>query len=606
MLQAAGYQAPFPPDPSWISLFAASGFRHVTLEVGWGRMSYDGEPDALSDELQAALDELAAQAAQGGLRPMLLLNAPGISGPSKVISLTLSEPVTKGARSLRLLPQDAMQLAAHKAVLTGDAALPLVSEVAADGTIGLSRPLSRNLAAGPVDFRLLRYSPFSRPSLADGSENPEFEETLVGWFAYLGAVAGKLRSGLGGQGFDIELWNETSPGNNYELFDINTFYDPPLETDRPRSFDENLNAIRARSIAWLRLPERQLSEIGVSDGSGNMRFAVAADTEPEGMTALSRHVSAQGKRFPDEAALGVTPSVDSSGLDNGRLEGDAWIEAFTPTYDTLFPEQALTALYPPDSRRPAQLVRDLSPLRSLDVRGTEHGRAPLIGGVPLPDVWLTALSTNLGLADQLGLTLTPRDRLHLQAKALLRSFSAYVGAGAGLVSIYGPDLDTVRYFDLTEPDGGQALRALSRFFARFRSDLPAKPARALELVSVSACAPGREFVGDGSAGRPDLDHRRLVAFFPFQVEAHRLVVPAYVMTRNILAVYGEGIEPNRFDMPWESFELTVRGLAPTTAHAAAFDPLANTTREVPLQVVGSDVVLSVELTDYPIVLELGD
>jgi hypothetical protein len=605
MLASPGYQAPFPPDPSWVSAFSSSGFRHVTVEVGWGRLTYDGEPSALSGQLQGALDELASQALQVGLRPLLLLNAPGISSPSKVVSLTLSEPARLGARSLRLLPQDAVQLVAHKAVLAGDAP-SLVDAVAADGTVSLSRPLSRDLAAGPVEFTLLRYAPFSRPRLLDGSANPEFEETLTGWLAYLGAVASQLRSDLGSEEFDIELWNETSPGNNYEVFDINTFYEPPLEPGRPGSFDENLDAIRERSISWLRAPERGLTKIGVSDGSGNMRFAVASSNEPAGITALSRHVSAQGKRFPENAALGATPSIDASGADNGKLEGDVWVEAFTPTYDALFPEQALTALYPPDARRPGQIARDLSPVSSLDARGVQHGRGPLVAGVPLPDVWLTALSTNLGLSQELGLSLSAADRLHLQAKALLRSFSAYVGAGAGLVSIYGPDVDTVRYFDLTEPGGGEALTALGRFFARFKGDSEPASVRALELVSVSACASGREFSGDGSAGRPDLDHRRLVTFFPFQLNSREFLVPSYVMTRNLLQVHGSGSAPDRFDLPPQSFELTVRGLAPATARATLFDPLSNATRAVPLRSVGSDVVLSVELTDYPVLLELGD
>jgi hypothetical protein len=605
MQGAAGYQVAFPPDPVWVGTFAASGFRHVTMEVGWDRIGYDGAADALSPDTVNALQALATQAKQGGFRPMLLLNAPGISGPSKPVTVTLTEAASVGTRALRMSAQDAQQLTVHKAFLPGGAA-PVVDSVAGDGTVQLSRPLPRALPAGALQLRLLRYAPFTRPSLPDGSANPEFEETLNGWLSYLTAVSSKLRDALGSEQFDIELWNETAAGNNYETFDINTLYDPPLEADRPQSFDENLSEIRARSVAWLRAPERHLGSIGVSDGSANMRFSVSAASEPEGMTALSRHVSAQGKRFPEDANLGATPSVDGRGAANGALDGDAWVEAFTPSYDALFPEQALTALYPPDARRPGQFVRDLSSIASLDARSAEHVRAALVGGVPLPDVWLTALSTNLGLSDKLGLTLTPADRLHLQAKALLRSFSAYVGAGAGLLSIYGPDQDTVRYFDLDEPDGGEALVVLQRFFARFEGDAMATASRQLELVSVSACAPGREFDGDGTAAFPDLGHRQLVAFFPFQRGPRDLVVPAYVMTRNLLKVYAEGEGSSRFDMPAEDFQLTLRGLAPATAHASAFDPVANTTRPVELRRVGNDVVLSVALYDYPLLLELGD
>ncbi len=605
MQGAAGYQVAFPPDPAWAAVFSASGFRHATMEVGWSRMSYDGAADALSADAVTALQALAAQAKQARFRPLLLLNAPGISGPSKQVTATLSEAASVGARTLRVSPQDAQQLTPHKALLPGDAA-PLVDSVAADGTVQLSRPLRRALPAGATPFRLLRYAPFTRPRLADGTDNPEFEETLSGWLAYLTAVSSKLRDALGNELFDVELWNETSPGNNYETFDINTLYDPPLEADRPQSFDENLSEIRARSIAWLRAPERNLGSFGVSDGSANMRFLVTAASEPVGMTALSRHVSTQGKRFPEDANLGPTPSVDATGVANGSLEGDVWVESFTPTYDALFPEQSLTALYPPDARRPAQFVRDLSTIASSDARGLEHVRSALADGVPLPDVWLTALSTNLGFSDKLGLTLTPADRLHLQGKALLRSFAAYVGAGAGLVSIYGPDQDTVRYFDLDEPGGGEALTALQRFFSRFDGDGATTASRELTLLGVSACAAGREFDGDGGSARPELDHRKLVAFFPFQSGARDFVVPTYVMTRNLLKVYGEGDDSSRFDMPAEDFELTLSGLAPATVHASAFDPVANTTRPVTLRRVGDDVVISVALYDYPLLLALGD
>ncbi len=603
MRNAAGYQVALPPDPAWVGPFAAGGFRHATMEVGWSRISYDGAADALSAAAATALQDLAAQARQGGFRPMLLLDAPGTSGPSKQITVTLTEAAAVGARTLRVSPQDARQLTPHKALLTGDAP-PLVDSVATDGTVQLSRPLPRALPTGAAQFRLLRYAPFTRPRLADGGDNPEFEETLSGWLSYITAVSSKMRDALSNQLFDVELWNETSAGNNYETFDINTLYDPPLEADRPQSFDENLFEIRARSSAWLRAPERNLGGMGVSDGSANMRFLVTAASEPDGMTALSRHVSAQGKRFPQDANLGATPSVDANGVSNGSLEGDAWVESFTPTYDALFPEQSLTALFPPDARRPGQFVRDLSPIASSDARGAEHVRAALSDGVPLPDVWLTALSTSLGFSDSLGLTLTPADRLHLQAKALLRSFSAYVGAGAGLVSIYGPDLDTVRYFDLSEPAGGEALAASQRFFARFNGDAAA--ARQLDLLSVGACMPGYEFEGAGTAARPDLDHRRLVAFFPFQRGAHDFVAPIYVMTRNLLKVYASGSAPSRFDLPPEDFELTLHGLAAATAHASAFDPVANTTRPVTLRRRGDDIVLSVALYDYPLLLELSD
>jgi hypothetical protein len=348
--------------------------------------------------------------------------------------------------------------------------------------------------------------------------------------------------------------------------------------------------------------------MGISDGSGNMRFSVVASEKPAGASAISRHLSALGKHFPGDADQGPTPSVDALGKANGAVVGGTWREAFTPEYAALLPEQSRTALYPPDARRPAQIVRDLAPIPTLDSRGLTHQRAPLVGGAPAPDLWLTAASLNLGFADVLGLTLSPADRLHLQAKSLLRTFSSYVGAGVGLISIYGPDQDTVRYFDLAQPRGGEALAALGRFFERFAAATPADTAtRALELVSVASCDPGRELTGDGTRAHPDLDHRELLAFFPFQRGERDFVVPAYVMTRNLLTEYGAAADPSRFDMPAEPFELTVRGVAAASLSATAYDPLLDTLHPVSvLERNGDQVVLGVELFDYPVLLELSD
>jgi hypothetical protein len=606
MLGSPGFQAPFPPDPSLLPSFTEARFKHITLEVPWTRQAYD-TPEAVTPEVQAALEELASQANLAGLRPILLLNASGTAMPVRHIDVTLQEAAAAGSRTLRVAPADVPQLEAHRAIFNFNMTPALVKSVAADGTLELARPLAQDLPAGSVPVRILRYAPFSRPALADGSVNPEYEATLDGWLSYLTAVSSALRDALGGQDFDIEIWNETASGNNYELFDINTLYDPPLESDRPNSFDENLDAIRERSVSWLRAPERNLGGIGIGDGSGNMRFSVTQAAEPQGVTALCRHLSAQGKRFPEDADQGPTPSLDALAGPNGALAGATWQEAFTPDYAALFPEQSLTALYPPDARRPPQIVRDLAPSATTDSRGLPHQRAPLTNGAPVPDVWLTAASLNLGFAPTLGLTLTPADRLHLQAKSLLRMFSSYVGAGAGFVSIYGPDLETVRYFDLAEPQGGEALLALGRFFSRFDSAELATPPRALELVSVGSCNPGREFVGDGSSAHPDLGHRELVTFFPFQRGPRDFVVAAYVMTRNLLTEYGAAEQSARFDMPAEAFELTVSGVAADTVSASAYDPLLDTTRPVNvLARAGEQVTLGVELFDYPLLLELRD
>jgi hypothetical protein len=599
MLDAAGFQLPFPPDAARLELFAAAGFRRVWTEVAWDAMQFQS-PTALEDSARAGLAAFASEARSLGFRPMLLLDAPSTAAPKRAVTVQLTEAAPIGSRTLRAASANIGTLKAFKTIVS-ERPYVLVSAVNQDGTLELSRPLERALAAGNHSLTELQFAPFSRPTLASGAPNPLFEETISGWLSFLDAASGAFRELWGAEDFDIEIWNETLNANNWELFDINIWFDPPLEPDRPRSYDENLDAIRARSTAFLRDPSRGLTRVGIADGSGNARFAVSAGSEPAGITALSRHVSTQGLRLPAEAEFGSARSLDAAGMPNGVAASDGnWIEEFSPAYDVLQPELPLTALLPMEWRRPGQIARDLAPIPTVDSEGNTHGRSDEI------EVWITSISTNLSFASELGITLSATERFNLQAKAALRNYAAYVGAGASLVTLWSLPTENLAYVDDGAADGGAAMRALQRFFERFESAENPEPPRMIAIEGVGSCAPAIEFEGDGSSARPALDHRQLVAAYPFQRGPRSFVIPTYVMTRNIMKQHG-GAGAERFDLPRAPFELVLSRVNAATALVTAYDPLRDVER--PVSVLSRDasrITLRVELDDAPVLLELLD
>ena len=119
-----------------------------------------------------------------------------------------------------------------------------------------------------------------------------------------------------------------------------------------------------------------------------------------------------------------------------------------------------------------------------------------------------------------------------------------------------------------------------------------------------------QFAGDGTAAHPPLYNRDVVAFFPFQADDHRFVIPAYVMTRNMATLYNPSApasDVTRYDLPPETYRLTVGGLDTAALTASATDPM--TGASVPVQVTAtsaSTAVIQIPLTDSPRLIELQD
>src|SRR5207302_910486 len=92
------------------------------------------------------------------------------------------------------------------------AAEAIFTDIRPDGTCTLSRPLPKDLPAGPVRVAVLKYLPFYPPRL-NGAEPGQFRETMVGWLRYARTISDNTKRVLGTEGqsdpgFDVEVWNE--------------------------------------------------------------------------------------------------------------------------------------------------------------------------------------------------------------------------------------------------------------------------------------------------------------------------------------------------------------------------------------------------------------
>ena len=556
-------------------MLARNGFRRARIEIGWDRMDYN-DPARLRDKKR--LRALVGALARHGIRPLVLLNSnQGIPCPVRRFTAELVEPAEAGATSVRLTPASATQVVPGRSGIDGPgykAAGVLFTGVSPDGTATLSKPLPQRLNAGPNAASTLRYEPFGPPRLADGSPNPRFEETLAGWLLYVRAVVRETRAVVGSQDFDVEIWNELTFGSDF--LDQGTYYQPAREEGQGRVIDE----ILFRTVAALRAPTSPAPRIGIGNGFASQTPFPAGSISPPGLTAIDKHPYYGIKRFPQDAVFDGIAPLDALGKwsfdEQTSPQGEpVRRDRFVPRYDAFFPEYILTAI------QTETMIRDISPITT-GVYGTPHGRKTHPRGGTPPTVWITEANldpTGAGPRDpsKPGGPIRPlgrRDVEHLQAKAALRYYTAFVNKGVSAVHLFavkgGAALSLVnpRFFVRLHRSrgrypgdnaGGETPRAVRRLVEAFSGAVPLQRTRPLSLLAVSDKHGHFQFRGDGSKEHPTLYDRDVTAFFPFQVRPGRWVAAAYVMTRNLAKLY----RPNatgtrRFDLPAALFRLTDR------------------------------------------------
>jgi hypothetical protein len=581
-----------------------AGFGRARLEAGWATMD-PGHPSRMSSTARRALEHALRALARRRIRPLILLNAnSGNPAAARFFTVHVLAPAAAGSRTLVLAPGDMAQLAAARSGLNSlsgpfKAAAYLFAHIQGQ-QVTLSRPLASALPPGTYGAATLAYEPFGflAPG-ADPASSRRFAATLAGWRDYVRAVTRRARHVLGGDRFDVEVWNELTFGSDF--LNINNYYDPPIDPTGSRS-GASRPVIDALTRATIRQIRRDgMRRVGISDGFASQVPWPSGATEPAGITAISKHYYRDAISFPAQALINGVRPVDESGRPSGTPAGQGgntrWTDTFIPSYRAYFPEYFLSAI------QTETLVRDLAPIRS-DVYGVPHGRTTHPHRARPPEVWMTEYN----LTPLPGMT--PAQVERLRAKVVLRYLTAFVNKGLGMVTFYAAKGDTLGLVDPAflaaarsgrhPPSPGLALTALGRLTRaagpphRFRR-------HALRLTTVATPDPGVQFAGNGSY--PPLRNLDVAAFLPFQRDARSYLIAAYVMTRDLgLARQGDPASPRRFDMPPSPYRFTVTGLG-CRPRLSALDPLSGRGR--PVRRIGcarGRMTFEASLTDWPVLI----
>jgi len=383
------------------------------------------------------------------------------------------------------------------------------------------------------------------------------------------------------------------------------------------------HALLRETVAWVRNPANGIpSSVAVSDGFASQTPFPSGALAPVGMTALSKHLYNGAKQFPADYTERRLKPLNAFGV---RDTAEKTLRPlFVPEFQSVFPEYYLSAL------STETLVRDIAPITTR-IYGLPHGReVGPSGGAPVQK-WMTEynLSPGRGVVMEAdgttpaGISMTPADRAHFEAKALTRSLLADVDKGLSreyfFAAAAGPlSLISKRFYEELEahPEaypgaeaGGETMSAFRDLMSHVQGPGPEGPARQLKLVSIAQEGNHAQFAGDGTAAHPTLYDRDVLAVLPFQASPKRFVIGVYVMTRDLMTLYEPGkpeSDVTRFDLPPENFTIKLANLpAGAAPRVSAYDPLRH--ESTPARLVsqqGETAEFEIAATDYPRLLTL--
>jgi hypothetical protein len=206
--------------------------------------------------------------------------------------------------------------------------------------------------------------------------------------------------------------------------------------------------------------------------------------------------------------------------------------------------------------------------------------------------------------------MTVADMWHLEAKATLRTLAAYVNKGVSRMYFYAVSNGQWSMVDPSQPNGGPTMTAVKNFISAFAGPSTFTTPRSLTLNAIADQGNWTQFAGDGTAAHPPLYNRQVVAFFPFQVSNNKFVVPAYVMTRNMDTLYNPSApstDVTRFDLPPQTYRLSVGGLNTASLTVTATDPMTGSSVPVTVTPTSSTTAdLQLPLSDYPRLITIQD
>lgn len=565
-------------------------------ELGWGNVQYRRDlsgPLQLTPGAEQLYRAVLRAANRHGFRLIILLNAhQGWPCPIQSTGATFLQDAPSGSTEVLLQVDDPTALRVGYSGLSNltdycaaenlfRAVSPLPDGPPGVWRVTLTKPLSGTFVAGArTSVETLQYRPFGCPQTG--------EHTYRGWGEYAGLVARvAAEEGMQDGDLDFEVWNELTFGTTF-LSIHNYEPDTDGQADWNRMMAEAAQAVRAV------FPERAT----VLNGFANTTFFFGGfwgGRRPEGINGETYHpYGNQWREYPRTALEG-----------NHLAEAYRNVDGFVPCYNTLYPEyrgnwepsHALIALMQPEMR---QLL-------------VAHGHAP--------PGWKRAMTENGLFIGELQLPHSYRSRLmarpeHYVAKFWLRLYPFYLNKGLYAVcdgSLRNPgdweDSWEAQFARTKDTRYLAALEPLRRMVALVReaTDVPAERLISLHPHVVQLSGHDLQVFGTGGAvvlqrgaeGRPwdptsvtpqPLYYRDVFCLLPFQVDDDSLAIAVYIQTRNILDDVDDA----------GRYGLTLPGLWGAQTTVRVYDPLQD--RQVPAQITthGTDVSITLTLTDYPI------
>lgn len=573
-----------------VQMLAKYGISNARIEIGWGNLNYDDDSKINgAARFQDALRRLVRY----GIRPMILLNSHhGVPCPCVLFRRKVTADAAKGDTTVQLDDVSGL-IVGHSGLsqLTDYWAAEAIITNIDGNTVTLSKPLPKAIAAGTMQgMATLKYLPFGPP------DAPDTAITMAGWQHYVLTVARLAVDALGtadadDKGFDMEIWNELTFGHNFLC--INKYYGQKIA-------DYNWEKICPRIVAAtadvVKDNPKLFSGVTFCDGFSNTTPWAASSAEPPQIMALSHHPYHGVTAYPDAAGKGNSY--------NALLQVEKKTVVFEPTYTAWFPEYFGTLLQTEHS------IRDAGPITTPigSARHGRWGRDPEASGKPF-QTWFT--ETGMG-PDEAGIK-NRAQALELKAKAVARNYCFWINKGVTKLEIYAAcdrDLglglvqDNFIEYSKTHDDYpaddreyvSPVLQTVGRIVSRMRQDMDVKLTGTvpIQIETISDEHDHVQFHGDGTAAHPDLFNRDVLAILPFQVNAHRLVIAYYVMTRDL-----------RIGLPPEDYTVQISGLAGQDAKISAYDPLHDA--DVPVGVNAATdhgVNLKLRAADYPYLLTI--
>jgi hypothetical protein len=638
-----------------VQAVAEVGIRSLRCELSWNAFQY-GDPTKLENNPKAYWQTVFQACKANGIRPLILLNGnAGLPCPFKYVPTTLTKNANQGETQIFIAPNLTFPVG-YTGLSNYPACYPIITSYdPITGLCNLSAPLPTALSAGAITFTTLKYQPFSGFIFTDGKANPAGQETLDAWANYVVAACQFAYSILGTStdaGFDLEIWNELTFGSEF-LYDAN-YYDPPRQYSQPIQYSNH-------GLTWANDATKVLMAVAVDAVNGqypgtsmvfpkvNVIWGAYSNTTPwargtdmwPGQAGYSRHyytgINPGAYYSPQTGTLNAglltqatAPPADQGRAINALYQNDP-SPCFVPTHTVNMPEQWHFGYFA------ECMTRDMQPYPSAfnNYEGStpyyhNHHRFSHSGNGQIAQIWMTETNfdrTRWGqaLMNDLGLAADDPSLISLMhavaTKATLRQYLFFAHKGVkkiNLFTIEASDLsvgvlpsaffttlaaNNYQLNDTVRAQLGPQLTAIKQLGPLLKQQQTIDSPRKINVSSLLEYSPALVFAGDGTPQHPDLYHRDEFACLPFQLSSNSFAIGYYVVTRNLIQKWQPNYsptDPRCYNMPEQTFDVTLQNIRGTLARVKVYDPIQNkTTIPTIIASTASSITLRLLATDYP-------